>query len=131
MEIVNKRKKGQDADTTSGRERPPCPDMPQDVIKLLEYNEKRAANALESLLHQVDGSMSHVERQRRIEELRTRRLLPADIREQVYDSFARGNNTRQMLSVVTFLYDMHNTSVMGEKLPPINSIFSRVPFSTQ
>lgn len=129
MEIVGKRKRDQNGDMTPEPEHPEKV-LPQEVQQLLRLKEKKCAIPLEALFNQENTSLTFTERQRRIDELEGRLLLPAQIREQVMASLHRNNTPRQILSVVNFLYDHQSAVLLGEKLPPAGSVFSRVPFST-
>jgi len=113
MEIVGKRKKEVNDQERFMEDR----EMPPQVLEVLSEKESKARRALQYL-------DTH-----RLNELKERRLMPHQIRDQAYESLGRHNTPRQIMSVVNFLYDHQNVVILGEKLPPMSSVFCRVPFS--
>jgi len=99
-------------------------EIPVEVLALLAQKEAVAEVALVNL-----STIPAEDRHRCLTELETRRLLPSQIRTQVHESAARKNTTRQMTSIVFFLFDHQSAVLLGEKLPPLHSPFCRVPFS--
>lgn len=103
----------------------PNPVLPPEVEALLQSKERLADLTLANMCQ----TESVFECERRMSELRKRRLLPPQLRVQVYESYARKNTPRQMMNVVHFLSNHQLVILYGEKLPPLNSPFCRVPFS--
>ena len=126
-EIVEKRKRYQMEDyaTRHTRTPPSLAALPLEVAKVLDENEKKSNMQLRIL----SFTETEEECQTRWTDLSDRGLQPHQIRQQVEATLRRANSRQQMLSVVHFLFQMQSAVINGERLPPPDSVFCKVPFS--
>ena len=99
--------------------------LPIHVDAFLRDQEQRAASRLSAMFHTLPLG----ERNKRYNELQARGLFPQAMREHVYDALRRKKTPDQLLSIVSFLYQLQTAVIEGEKLPAIGSPFCRIPFS--
>lgn len=98
--------------------------MSIEIESLLREYERRA----ELKLHLMNLTIKHPELARRHDDLRRRGLELPMIREQVLEAVRQNKTTTQLVSIITYIFQLHTAIVEGERLPALTSPFSKLPF---
>jgi ABC-type uncharacterized transport system ATPase subunit len=101
--------------------------LPDEVERSIRDKEKQIETLMYAL--RMSSQVPEEELLKRSTEISHRNLGKEEIRQQIKHLARKRNQNRQLLSAVQFLFEMKSTVIRGEKLPPPDSPFCRVPFS--